>query len=531
VKLAFARNAGRTHAPSVARTLCEHWAPLAGVLGLLASCLSSVRVQHLWTDELLSFYLLSDPSFTGMLDAWRDRINGSPPLYFIAGWLWARAWGHGTASLRLFTALCFCAALVLLWSTLRRAYGEVAASFAVLVSLFLCRELQFHNTEVRFYGLVFLEIAAGVAVIAAIARSARPARRLWLANAVVQASLLTTHYAGFVYAGSLLASGVAVLVLRARPSAACKLAGSGLAGGLAFLPCIPAYLHHRGFAGLQHDAPGLSALLTAHDLIYGWPIVVACTIGLLVRAPAGPAPARQRDPGIGALRALALGFVLLPSTCWTIAQLLPFPFGGRYLFPAVIAWCVGLAEAAAAVESRCPRDRQERWLRAAVLRGLPVVALCAPLVKQWSGARSPLLASATRELPGEPLPIAFEEIHAFLPRLHYTRAPARYFFVTDSASMPFARASTSAEQEYVLMERLAARYPEVQVTSGESFLERHARFLVADSERFVWFERVLRANSQLRMTALQADVPSHPLLGDIATLWLVERIPEGDRYE
>jgi hypothetical protein len=33
------------------------------------------------------------------------------------------------------------------------------------------------------------------------------------------------------------------------------------------------------------------------------------------------------------------------------------------------------------------------------------------------------------------------------------------------------------------------------------------------------------------MTELQADVPGHPLLGDIATLWLVERIPEGDLHE
>ena len=61
----------------------EYIVPALAVTALLTSCIIIAYKKLFWNDELYSYYFLSDPSFTHMLSAFHDKINNSPPLYFV----------------------------------------------------------------------------------------------------------------------------------------------------------------------------------------------------------------------------------------------------------------------------------------------------------------------------------------------------------------------------------------------------------------------------------------------------------------
>ena len=52
--------------------------PLGLWISLTVSCLILSGSKTFWNDELFSYYLVSDPSFRGMLAAFADKINNSP---------------------------------------------------------------------------------------------------------------------------------------------------------------------------------------------------------------------------------------------------------------------------------------------------------------------------------------------------------------------------------------------------------------------------------------------------------------------
>jgi len=62
-----------------------------------------------------------------MMVAFADKFTNVPPLYFILGWLWARAFGVTELSLRLFSSLGMSIACVITWMTLRRNYAPFFA--------------------------------------------------------------------------------------------------------------------------------------------------------------------------------------------------------------------------------------------------------------------------------------------------------------------------------------------------------------------------------------------------------------------
>ena len=110
----------------------EYIVTVLAITSLLVSCVIVSSRKFFWNDELYSYYFLSDPSFTHMLGAFHDKINNTPPLYFLLGWLWARVFGSTELSLRLFSSLGMCLACTIVWIVLRRTYSFWPASIGSL---------------------------------------------------------------------------------------------------------------------------------------------------------------------------------------------------------------------------------------------------------------------------------------------------------------------------------------------------------------------------------------------------------------
>ena len=126
----------------------EYVVPALAITSLVISCIIISSKKFFWNDELYSYYFLADQSFTHMLGAFHDKINNTPPLYFLLGWLWARVFGSTELSLRLFSSLGMCIACVTVWITLRRTYSFWSASIGVL-SIFCTSSLILYTKKAK----------------------------------------------------------------------------------------------------------------------------------------------------------------------------------------------------------------------------------------------------------------------------------------------------------------------------------------------------------------------------------------------
>ena len=111
----------------------EWLVPLAAVVALLLSCAIVSARKFYWNDEFFSYNMTTIASFSKMLTAFNDKLNNTPILYFVLGWLWDKVFGSSEISLRLFSSLGICAALLIIWRTLRGRYDFWSTSIAVLL--------------------------------------------------------------------------------------------------------------------------------------------------------------------------------------------------------------------------------------------------------------------------------------------------------------------------------------------------------------------------------------------------------------
>ena len=284
-------------------------------VGITLRCILLSDKHPLWLDELLSWYPLS-VSFSAMLHATTDAINSAPPLYFVVTWVWAAVFGHSALALRLFSAISIATASLLLFYVLRRAYGSLAATLALLVAL-SNKELLLYSVEMRFHALFFTEIVACLALYQRLLMQAKPSVRLLALNAFAHSCLVLTHYFAPFYSGAILIATLLVCIVRRwNPIPACL---SIVIGWLAFLPWIPAFLNHAQMAkpSTWIPRPGSSALpgyyqtyLGSHFLEWALTLAVVAMIGSLAAARYGGLRRTWGPPCVSCLCFLSR------SRCW-----------------------------------------------------------------------------------------------------------------------------------------------------------------------------------------------------------------------
>jgi hypothetical protein len=221
--------------PAAVRLRAAH---VVVALTVLAAVLrfATLGQQSLWLDESYSIEGISR-SFGGVLD-WVGTREGSPPLYFVLAWGWAKVFGTGAVGLRALSALAGVATVPLVYAAgaamASRRAAVVAAAFTAVSPLMV-----WYSQDARGYALLVALCAASLWFAG---RAAAGGSWRWLVAWACAASLaLATHFfAGFLVAGELV---WLVVTLRRRallPAAAVTVVQ------LALLPLALGGAQHSG---------------------------------------------------------------------------------------------------------------------------------------------------------------------------------------------------------------------------------------------------------------------------------------------
>jgi hypothetical protein len=231
----------------------DRWAAPVATLVLTAGVvLRFATTSSLWIDEALTVHIARLP-LPDLFEALRH--DGSPPLFYLLLHAWMNLFGQGDVAVRALPGLLAVATLPLAFALGRRIDGRRggwAAALVVASSPFVVR----YATEARPYGLEVLLVVAGALAVARALE--RPAAGRLAVVAAATGALLLTHYWSFYLVA---VAGLVVLSRLRDPAArpaALRVALAMAAGGLAFLPWLPAFLfqaEHTGTPWAARPAP------------------------------------------------------------------------------------------------------------------------------------------------------------------------------------------------------------------------------------------------------------------------------------
>ena len=321
-------------------------APVAA-LTLLAAALrfSTLDVQSFSSDEAVTALLVR-------MDLWSmlstlPNTESTPPLYYLAAWLWTQVSGSGEVGLRSLSALVGTATIPIIYAAgedlVSRSVGLAAAAVGAVSPMLVS-----YSQEARSYALLVALSGLSFALFVR-ARTGRKTTTLagWC---IVSALALTTHYfAAFVvvpeallllYAWRIKQVGIAVTAL--------------VAVGLALVPLALEQRANRLAANIAagDPLPGRIVILVKQFLIGGsapHDRIAALVVGLLLLSSIVLVLVRgSRRVRVGAAIAAGIGgcAILLPATLAVL--------GADYLItrnalggfvPLAVASCAGVAVA------------------------------------------------------------------------------------------------------------------------------------------------------------------------------------------
>jgi hypothetical protein len=529
--------------------------PVAGALALTVAGLIVAPRKWMWYDEVLTYLLVTDPSWRHMMAAIAGGAEAAPPLYHVLARGWAAAFGAAPLSLRLFTDAGLGAALLLLWRALTPAFPRRVAAVALL-ALACGSELFFLQVaEVRYYGLLTALVALGMLLSHRVMLADRPPLGLLVATAATQAALVLAHVYGGLYGAALLLAVVLWDLGRGRVDVR-RWAAYPL-GWLALVPWLGVYQAQRASAHRSWmPAPTLGELARGYRFEAASEVVpfalvtaallAAATAALRERPPAPPAPPASRagpaPPGArGALLLVAGALLTVPVMAAIVSHLVVPVFHPRYLIgaalacPVVVAYVLTLVLEASPAHG-APPAAFRRVARPVVAVGW--VAVCGALLafpvlraRAFRGTVRPgtdverLRADLRVDgAPAAALPVAVESAFDYLPLMAHSPTPGAYTFVLDSA---VALDSASHHREllgYTLLRVYrSVGYTRGQLVDVERFVCAHPRFLVLDARETHWYD--LRVAPDPAFASTVVGRTDHTSTTPGAVVRLVRRVP------
>ncbi len=346
------------------------------VVSLLTSCILWSAHKQAWMDEIFTWKEVSDRSLWHLYYAIQHGADGGQPLFYTTAWLWAKAFGTGVLTLRLYSSVAICAALLITWRTMRRFYGMWATAFGVLAFWGTSNVLLDQNVEARFYGLYLLAVVITVDLYTRLVARPAPTSALLVLAFSSQAALVLSHVLGLIYSGLILSA--LILFDAAKGRLRWKLYLAFAAGWLALLMWIPA-IRASMAAGKPHGwmaMPTITDLRTAylfadslqwlrlfkrHSLEVGFqivsrtaefviyvPLAVVFLVGLRRLSMSGW---RAISEPRGALLLVAYVLLSAPVVLFVLSHLVTPVFSPRYFLPSGIGLAIVLAATADALGS------------------------------------------------------------------------------------------------------------------------------------------------------------------------------------
>ena len=238
-------------------------------LVLLASLVrfGTLGAKSFWGDEISTVDLVHR-SLGHMLTG-IGNLESTPPLYYLASWLWVQIVPATEVGIRALPAL-FGVALVPVTYWIGRELADERAA-TISAALVACNPfLVWYSQEARAYSL--LALLSAVALLLAVRAVKRPSLRLYAGWALASASALATHY----FAVFLLVPE-AVILLRLAPKRRVAVAAVGFVAATgAFLLPLAVQQQSMGHASWISSAPILGRLaITPLDFLVSFDLTSA----------------------------------------------------------------------------------------------------------------------------------------------------------------------------------------------------------------------------------------------------------------
>jgi hypothetical protein len=487
----------------------DYFAMAAVLLALLAACLIISPKEMFWNDELFSWYLLSDPSFANMWQAFGDKINNTPPLYFILGWIWAQVFSASELSLRLFSSLGIGVSFVLIWVTLRRYYSFLPVVVA-LISVFCTSELILQqNTEARMYGLFLATGALVFWMYDQLCRHEIPTRRLLLLNFLAHAAFVNTHLHGLFFSGAILSAFVMRDFLSSKYRL--KVYFSIMLGWLSLILYIPSFMvqsdagHPRSWMPEPLFQDLVILLPSSKTFVHFLAIIGVVFISLFLLAFSKkerphPSPVSwKEDPRIH-LIIFALAVLLVPIGVWLISKVSRPIFFDRYFMPTIIGWAIVLTHMNTLLFKNLKNavSLPTRWpklLGPLVHKGPQILLIIICILMLIRPIQLALVQKENKVIFGENyypegyegLPVVCQVAGIFPVYMAYSNDRERYFYILDHDSAMESESGQFGYQEYKHWDALNRNYGSYfkeQIIESDEFLKRFQKFLVLDYQDF-----------------------------------------------
>jgi hypothetical protein len=475
------------------------------VISLITSCILWSAHKQAWMDEIFTWKEVSDRSLWHLYYAIQHGADGGQPLFYTTAWLWAKAFGTGVLTLRLYSSVAVCGALLVTWRTIRRCYGVWATAFGVLAFWGTSGVLLEQNVEARFYGLYILAVAITVDLYTRLVARPEPTRVLLVLAFFSQAALVSTHVLGLIYSGLILLA--LILFDAAKGRLRWKLYLVYAAGWLALLVWIPA-IRSSMVAGKPHGwiaMPTVTDLRTAylfadslpwlrlfkrHSLEVGFQIVsrtaefviyvpLAVVFFLGLRRIIRSGWRVISDPK-SALLMLAYVLLSVPVVLFVLSHLITPVFVPRYFLPSGIGLAIVLAASADALSPDSQVHSRLVWVAIIVFLMIsPVLTVLAvgPITLSWTYMDVRRLEQFVP--PNVPVVAAWQQ--DFVKFMRYSKNPnVEYYYLLDwPAALVGPRAFVL---DYHLMQAYRDNgYYAKWIQDSHYFLCSHPDFVVLDA--------------------------------------------------
>lgn len=211
---------------------------LAAAIGLSLCCWKSARDYPFHLDEVYTDLVVSQPTPMEVCSVVRKGALHMPPFYFLLGWGWKATFGSSLLAYRALPALIAFASLVALFAFLRTFMGVWHALVGSLCVSFASQLFLKEAHDARPYSLLLLEVNLSCLLSSLAARSGRFSWTLAVPTIATHAALVTTHYFGILFSGSIFAASWCSQLTRRKLGLSIVLPIA--LGWLGFVPWLPA---------------------------------------------------------------------------------------------------------------------------------------------------------------------------------------------------------------------------------------------------------------------------------------------------
>jgi hypothetical protein len=485
----------------------KHWeyvVPLLAIASLLTACIIISSKKYFWNDELFSYYLISEPSFSRMLTAFHDKINNTPFLYFLTGWFWDKIFGSTELSYRLFSSLGICVALGAVWVTLRRTYNFWPTTIGTLGVFCTSDIILSQNAEARMYGLFLAVCALAFLIYDQFCRKNDSSYKLLILNTCIHIAILHTHLFGAFYSGAIL---LALIITDKifnifRP----KVYLSVILSWFTIILYLPSFFNQAdaGKPRTWMPVPTLNDLIDFLNLstssfirltIVVFLVFISALQFLIENSDVNKSNLpKQHHPDVRSeisLLIFAFSFILSPVLIWIISRTLKPIFWERYMIPSALGYAILLTFVSSRLllipsfsnlfmDSLHTRRKIIRLF--VVFSGLIMIAflLFTPIQNAKRYVTETIPGFQDSSLGYSELPIVMQSSGKFLEREFYSPVRDRYFIILDWEAAVNIKSGVWATQEFkhltALKRNFPMRFKNIQTT--REFLDKYNRFLV-----------------------------------------------------